>query len=71
TNDKPGRITGLDPAGFRFINNPPSGRLAKTDADFVDVIHTNDGHVKELGNGETLGTVDFYPNGGEEQPGCD
>ena len=47
-------------------------RLLPTDAEFVDVIHTNSG---EIWNGalslpEPVGQVDFYPNGGSHQAGC-
>ena len=38
-------------------------RLDAGDALFVDVIHTN----KTL---TPMGHVDFYPNGGDVQPGC-
>lgn len=41
TSVKLNRITGLDPAGPCFYNLPSDQRLTKTDADFVDVIHTN------------------------------
>lgn len=73
---KLGRITGLDPASPCFYHFNPSGpkfaggtlrSLSKTDARFVDVIHTNGG---QLGVKEEIGHYDFYPNGGEEQPGC-
>lgn len=63
----PGRITGLDPAMplFLLINKD---RLASTDGEFVDVIHTCSGL---LGLSDALGTWDFYPNGGKKpQPGC-
>lgn len=33
--------SGLDPAGFGFESKDPSVRLDKTDALFVDVIHTD------------------------------
>ena len=35
------KISGLDPAGPCFNNEPSDLRLSKTDADFVDVIHTD------------------------------
>ncbi|XP_006866510.1 PREDICTED: lipase member I [Chrysochloris asiatica] len=62
-----GRITGLDPAGPKFSGKPPYSRLHYTDAEFVDVIHTD---IKGLGIKESLGHIDFYPNGGKKQPGC-
>ena len=34
-------LTGLDPDGQLFEGYPPKSRLDKTDADFVDVIHSN------------------------------
>ncbi|XP_042226917.1 pancreatic lipase-related protein 2-like isoform X2 [Homarus americanus] len=62
-----GRITGLSPPALFFEELPPVVRLDERDAAFVDVIHTNiNGH----GISQRCGTVDFYPNGGEEQPGC-
>lgn len=44
---KPFRISGLDPAGpyfnqFRFI---PGERLSRSDADIVDVIHTDSSEI--------------------------
>ena len=43
-----------------------------TDADFVDIIHTNGGNDDDhMAIFETIGHVDFYPNGGQDQPGCD
>lgn len=70
---KVGRISGLDPAGPYFEGTPAEVRLDSSDADFVDVIHTNAGVIfKELGFGmlAPVGHVDFYPNGGKTQPGC-
>ncbi|KAI4461676.1 lipase [Holotrichia oblita] len=69
TGSKLNRITGLDPASPKFDNAllPENERLNKTDADFVDVIHTDAGYY---GFETPIGTVDFYPNGGALQPGC-
>ncbi|XP_041463869.1 pancreatic lipase-related protein 2-like, partial [Lytechinus variegatus] len=65
-----GRITGLDPAGPGFSGNlDNSCRLDKSDAAFVDVIHT-DGEPAGAGLLDELGHQDFYPNGGCEMPGC-
>ncbi|WAR24707.1 LIPR1-like protein [Mya arenaria] len=67
-----GRITGMDPAGPYFENTDIQVRLDPSDADFVDIIHTDGGGISNLGFGVTqeLGHVDFYPNGGVQQPGC-
>ncbi|XP_070699708.1 lipase member H [Pempheris klunzingeri] len=62
-----GRITALDPAGPQFTGTPPEDRLDHTDAQFVDVLHTD---IDALGFRETLGHIDFYANGGTDQPGC-
>ncbi|XP_036600050.1 lipase member I [Trichosurus vulpecula] len=62
-----GRITGLDPAGPFFSGKPPHKRLDYTDAQFVDVIHSDS---NALGIKQPLGHIDFYPNGGKTQPGC-
>ena len=50
-----------------FLLTPATDRLNSTDATVVDVIHTCAGR---LGFVSGLGTSDFYPNGGELQPGC-
>jgi len=69
--EKIGRISGLDPAGPGFLKADLTNRLDPTDATFVDVIHTNMGTmITSFGNPNKLGHVDFYPNGGEHQPGC-
>ncbi|KAH8404914.1 hypothetical protein KR222_010419 [Zaprionus bogoriensis] len=63
------RITGLDPARPLFINVPDSKRLDASDAQFVDVIHTN---TLERGVLRPIGHMDFYPNFGSlVQPGCE
>lgn len=62
-------ITGLDPAGVFFnASTPHDERLTADDADFVEVVHTNAGY---LGFQTPCGHVDYYPNGGVHQPGCD
>jgi len=79
------RITGLDPAGPRFVDGPLlyaipelyENRFNVDVASFVDVIHTCGGlkpaalwFPSRLGDLHQLGYADFYPNGGEEQIGC-
>ena len=65
-------FAGLDPAGPWFPLNETDTRLDITDADFVDIIHTNSGNLSEdeWSFLEPIGHVDFYPNGGQQQPGC-
>ncbi|KXJ70518.1 hypothetical protein RP20_CCG023284, partial [Aedes albopictus] len=62
------RITGLDPALPFFATARQQWKLDLTDADFVDVIHTNAGVFGKI---ETCGHVDFYMNGGQTQPMCE
>ncbi|XP_074855666.1 pancreatic lipase-related protein 2-like [Carettochelys insculpta] len=66
------RITGLDPAGPFFEGTPPEVRLDLSDAEFVDVIHSNAAYSPVVGFGmvNTMGHLDFYPNGGSIMPGC-
>ncbi|XP_040564250.1 pancreatic triacylglycerol lipase [Lepeophtheirus salmonis] len=66
------RITGLDPAGPLFEGYDGRVRLDKTDANYVDVIHSNGDSliIGGLGAWEPIGHVDFYPNGGRAQRGC-
>lgn len=67
-----GRITGLDCAGPYFEGTPSEVRLDPSDAMFVDAIHTDGEPSFKLGLGifEKVGHVDFYPNGGINQPDC-
>lgn len=60
---------GLDPARPGFENSAgPDSSLDKSDAEFVDVIHSSAG---TLGYMQPMGHVDFYPNNGKaHQPGC-
>ncbi|XP_025405768.1 phospholipase A1 2-like, partial [Sipha flava] len=72
TKMKIGRITGLNPKGpisiypwetFYYLQRT----LKKTDAEFVDLIHTAKAEIFP----NTTGHVEFYPNRGETpQPGC-
>ncbi|XP_021968624.1 pancreatic lipase-related protein 2 isoform X2 [Folsomia candida] len=62
---KVGRITGLDPAGPKFLTAHRERRLDVGDATFVDVIHTS-----QLGYMTQIGHADFFPNGGLKQPNC-
>ncbi|KAH9399569.1 hypothetical protein TYRP_017983, partial [Tyrophagus putrescentiae] len=70
---KIGRITALDAASPNFEGMPASVKLTKDDATFVDAIHTNAKPLYQFGYGvlERLAHLDFYPNGGLSQPGCD
>jgi len=63
-------IIGLDPTGSGFSLNAPQNRLADTDADYVEVIHTNGCNWFGNGFGDAIGHADFFPNGGCDQPGC-
>jgi len=71
-NGPVGRITGLDPAGPEFYQEPESGRLDASDAVFVEAIHSNAGPMLDfcVGLKIPLGQVDYFPNGGDHQPGC-
>lgn len=60
-------ITGLDPAKPGFTTPFTKYKLDSSDADFVDVVHT-DGLARGIYT--ALGDVDFYLNGGFNQPGC-
>jgi len=66
------RITGLDPAWPFYTLNNTENRLDDTDARFVDIIHTDGGllTVGGLAFLPPIGHADFYPNGGQTQPGC-
>ena len=62
------RITGLDPALPLFTHRSKDA-LQTSDAQFVDVIHTD---FPVFGDLTPRGSVDFYPNFGQTpQKGCD
>lgn len=62
------RITALDPAFPEYSLADVSRRLTPSDADYVDVIHTDAGI---FGMPFSVGHADFYPNEGKAlQPGC-
>lgn len=54
---KIGHITGLDPAGPCFFQEKTYLKLKESDADFVDVIHTDSG---VLGISDPLGKHIFF-----------
>jgi hypothetical protein len=64
------KIFALDPSSSHFESHVYRGfeAISKTDATYVQIIHTNGG---TLGMQRECGTVDFYPNGGSRQPGCE
>ncbi|KAK3086424.1 hypothetical protein FSP39_018271 [Pinctada imbricata] len=80
-----GKITGLDPAGPWFGDKDTTLRLDKSDAQHVEVLHTNgrnDNGTSALSPGNAVlkskygvrnpdGHIDFYVNGGVKQPKCE
>ncbi|XP_016982588.1 pancreatic lipase-related protein 3 [Drosophila rhopaloa] len=56
-------LTVLDPSSGEELEH----KLSKSDAEFVEVVHTN---AEGAGTWKQLGHVDYYPNGGQTQPGC-
>jgi hypothetical protein len=66
------KITAMDPAGPDFENRTEAGRLTSNSAEFVSVIHTAGAGSAplKLGMYKPCGHVDFYPNGGGDQPEC-
>ena len=62
-----GAIVALDPALPMFSASGPKERLHHSDALYVQVIYTNGGRLGFL---QPIGDGNFYPNGGQRQPGC-
>lgn len=50
-----------------FVSSSKENKLDPSDAEYVDVIHTN---AMIQGKLERCGHADFYINGGIVQPGC-
>ncbi|XP_072945593.1 pancreatic lipase-related protein 2-like [Epargyreus clarus] len=64
TGGRPRRVTGLDPVSpLWYYNINAIGRNA---GQYVEIIHT----YYTRNNSPRIGHVDFYPNGGTDQPGC-
>ena len=58
---------GLDPARKCFTATDKKVHLDKSDAQYVDIVHTNAGFI---GTADVVGHTDFFPNGGSTQTGC-
>uniref|UniRef100_A0A2P2I6H1 Pancreatic lipase-related protein 2-like n=2 Tax=Hirondellea gigas TaxID=1518452 RepID=A0A2P2I6H1_9CRUS len=69
------RITGLDPAHPYHNLLEPVTYLDRSDALFVDIIHSDNttilGFPLTVGIMDAIGHLDYYPNGGGNHPGCD
>jgi hypothetical protein len=61
-----GRVTGLNPHNLANAPFMAAYEINRNDASFVDIIHVDE----VFGNPSTNGHVDFWPNGGKDQPGC-
>ncbi|XP_017891597.1 pancreatic lipase-related protein 2 [Ceratina calcarata] len=60
-------LVGLDPAKPLYEAQGPDGRIDRSQAQYVEIVHTCAGL---LGLAKSLGTSDFYANDGRDQPGC-
>ncbi|XP_072939824.1 pancreatic lipase-related protein 2-like [Epargyreus clarus] len=69
TNQRIGRVTGLDPAGPCFVDSALEDQIRSGVAKYVEVYHCNAGH---LGTTNMIADVDFVFNKhGKVQPGCE
>lgn len=60
------RLTGLNPHNLANAPFLAPYEIKRTDAKFVDIIHVDE----VFGMPTTNGHVDYWPNGGKDQPGC-
>lgn len=61
-----GKIVALEPPIYTFARSPMR-RLQRTDAKYVQVVHTD---TRRISFAEPMGHADFYVNYGHSQPGC-
>ncbi|XP_060529259.1 pancreatic triacylglycerol lipase-like isoform X2 [Cylas formicarius] len=64
------KISGLDPNGPRFEGMPDMVRLDPSDAQYVEVLHTDAFRSISQGSTYAFGHSDFFLNNAKEQPGC-
>lgn len=64
---KPARFTSLEPAKPFFESFDNEVKQDKSDAKYVDVVHTS---IGQFGYSFSSGHIDFFVNGGIRQPGC-
>ncbi|XP_030060569.1 pancreatic lipase-related protein 2-like [Microcaecilia unicolor] len=70
TGEQSSSQDGLTPISRYFDNTPAEVRLDKSDAQIVDVIHTDLSYVSGYGTSQTVGHLDFYTNRYHEVSRC-
>ena len=60
----------MEPAGPFFDTCAADSRLDRSDASYVDAIHTDAGVFPAQGMRKTVSDADFYINDGRNQPSC-
>lgn len=60
-------IVAMDPAFPLFSMGNPGARVDSSDANYVEIIHTD---IGRLGFDQPIGHASFYPNWGRGHPGC-